>query len=135
MVSDQPQVLVRNYKARSQEQAAARFRADAEDLAVLGYRPTSQSWAPGSWGCGSFLVALLLAVIIIGILVFIYMLLVKPEGTLTVTYELRLGTSPASSSVPSGGLATDLAGLAELHQRGILTDDEFAAKKKQMLGL
>lgn len=34
--------------------------------------------------------ALLLCVIVIGILVFIYMLIVKPAGTLTVTYELRL---------------------------------------------
>jgi len=25
--------------------------------------------------------------------------------------------------------------LAELHTRGILTDDEFAAKKKQVLGI
>jgi hypothetical protein len=29
----------------------------------------------------------------------------------------------------------DLVRLAELHSRGILTDDEFAAKKKQVLGI
>jgi putative oligomerization/nucleic acid binding protein len=29
----------------------------------------------------------------------------------------------------------DLIRLADLHSRGILTDDEFAAKKKQVLGI
>ncbi|TMB62303.1 MAG: SHOCT domain-containing protein [Chloroflexi bacterium] len=29
----------------------------------------------------------------------------------------------------------DLVRLAELHSRGILTDQEFAAKKKQVLGI
>jgi hypothetical protein len=31
--------------------------------------------------------------------------------------------------------ATQLAQFAELHKQGVLTDDEFAAKKKQLLGL
>jgi hypothetical protein len=59
-------------------------------MANQGFYPTSQTWVPGSYGCGAFLLALLLCVILIGILVFIYMLIVKPAGTLTVTYELRL---------------------------------------------
>jgi len=29
----------------------------------------------------------------------------------------------------------DLVSLAELHGRGILTDEEFAAKKKRILGI
>src|SRR5204863_2293401 len=40
--------------------------------------------------------------------------------------------------VPARGGDTavdDLIRLAELHARGILTDDEFAAKKKQVLGI
>ena len=39
---------------------------------------------------------------------------------------------------PPGAQSTaidDLVRLAELHSRGILTDDEFAAKKKQVLGI
>ena len=58
-------------------------------MAAHGYVPTSQTWTPGEYGCGSFLVALLLCLLVIGILVFIYMLIVKPPGTLTVTYEYR----------------------------------------------
>jgi hypothetical protein len=81
-------VIVRTYKG-SQSGAAQAFQRDAERLAAQGYYPISQSWAPGSWGCGAFIVALLLALVLIGILIFIYMLLVKPAGTLTVTYELR----------------------------------------------
>jgi hypothetical protein len=43
----------------------------------------------GVMGCGAFLVALLLPIVLVGLLTIIYMLLVKPEGTLTVTYEHR----------------------------------------------
>jgi hypothetical protein len=82
-------VIVRTYKWSSQSGAAAAFQRDAAKLAKEGYFPTSQSWAQGSWGCGAFIVALILAFVLIGILIFIYMLLVKPAGTLTVTYELR----------------------------------------------
>ena len=89
MTTTQPQTIVRTYKAKSQQAAAAVFQADAATLAEQGYFPTSQSWAQGSWGCGAFLLALVLFLVLIGLLVFIYMLLVKPAGTLTVTYTLR----------------------------------------------
>jgi hypothetical protein len=82
-------VLVRTYRAKSQADAASVFQADAARLAAQGYYPVSQSWAEGSWGCGAFLLALVLAVVLIGILIFIYLLVVKPDGTLTVTYQRR----------------------------------------------
>lgn len=58
-------------------------------MAAQNYYPISQTWAPGAYGCLHFLLALFLSFIIIGIFIFIYMLIVKPDGTLTVTYELR----------------------------------------------
>jgi hypothetical protein len=82
------QAIVRTYKAR-QSKAIANFQRDAAMLATHGYVPTSQSWTPGAYGCSSFLGALLLCVVFIGIIVFIYMLIVKPPGTLTVSYEFR----------------------------------------------
>jgi predicted nucleic acid-binding Zn-ribbon protein len=91
------QVVVKTYKG-SQERASELFQADAAKMAADGYFPTSQSWAPGSYGCGSFIVALLLCVVFIGIIIFIYMLLVKPAGTLSVTYERR---SPQPAPVVS----------------------------------
>jgi len=66
-----------------------RFQADSIQMAADGYFPTSQSWAPGQWGFGAFIGALLLCVLLIGFIALIYMLIVKPDGTLTVTYELR----------------------------------------------
>lgn len=79
----------------------ALYQADAANMAAAGFFPISQSWAPGTYGCGAFLIALLLCVVLIGILVFIYMLIVKPDGTLTVTYEFRpiLVTSTNAVSV------------------------------------
>jgi hypothetical protein len=68
-------------------------------MAAVGYFPTSQSWAPGSYGCGAFLIALLLCVVFIGILVFVYMLIVKPDGTLSVTYELRALSYSSASAI------------------------------------
>ena len=82
------QIVVKTYKGRH-AQATAAFQADAAIMAAQGYVPLSQSWAEGAYGCGSFLVALILCVVLIGIVIFIYMLIVKPPGVLTVVYELR----------------------------------------------
>jgi hypothetical protein len=42
--------------------------------------------------------------------------------------------APAGQAGKSSGL-DDLEQLAKLHEEGILTDEEFTAKKKQILGL
>lgn len=70
------------------EKATQLFQEDAKEMALKNYKPTSQHYVQGSWGCGSFLIALLLCFLIIGVLIFFYMIIVKPEGTLSVTYEL-----------------------------------------------
>jgi hypothetical protein len=97
-LSSQQQVIIKTYKG-TQAQATAAFQADSAKMAAQGYYPTSQTWAPGSYGCGAFLLALLLCFVLIGIVVFIYMLIVKPDGTLTVTYELRSVISARATSV------------------------------------
>lgn len=84
---DYARMLGATIKERREKLHARQVDLAAAMFAAAGYVPVSQSWAPGSWGCGAFLVALLLAFVLVGILVFIYMLLVKPAGTLTVTYQ------------------------------------------------
>ena len=86
-------------RALDWNKATAAFKEDASVLALEGYFPTSQDWVPGSYGCGGFLLALALCVILIGLLVFVYMLIVKPPGRLNVTYELRQAV--VASDVPS----------------------------------
>jgi len=86
------ETIVRIYNG-NQRGAASAFKRDAKYMAKKGYYPVSQSYQPGSWGCFAFLVALALCFILIGIFVFIYMLIVKPGGTLSVTYEYRAGTT------------------------------------------
>ena len=86
--SNKQPVIIITYTG-SQAEATAAFQEDAIAMAARGYIPTSQTWTPGEYGCGSFLMALLLCVILIGFLVFVYMLIVKPPGTLTVNYTLR----------------------------------------------
>ena len=97
-MSAQSKVQVKTYKG-TQQQANDAFQRDVSSMAEKGYFPTAQSWAPGAYGCGAFLVALLLCLILIGILVFIYMLIVKPDGTLSVTYEFRSLPTPAREHV------------------------------------
>ena len=80
--------MVKTYTGR-QEEAARRFRIDAAKMAVRGYYPVSQSYQAGEWGCGAFVIALLLCIVIVGLFIFIYMLIVKPPGTLSVVYEYR----------------------------------------------
>lgn len=91
-------VIVKTYRG-SQNSAARKFQADAAKLAADGYVPTSQSWAAGSYGCFAFLIALLLCFVIIGILIFIFMLIVPPEGTLSVTYTLRQSGHAADAAI------------------------------------
>lgn len=83
--------FVRTYKG-SQSKATLAFQADAQRQAAAGYFPANQTWAPGSYGCGAFVLAALLAVVVIGLIAFIYMLIVKPPGVLTVTYQRAPGT-------------------------------------------
>lgn len=87
MESKQP-VIIKTYEGDENSSRRA-FENDAQIMQEKGYYPISQNYTPGSWGCGSFLIATLLLLILIGIIVFIYMLIVKPDGTLSVTYELR----------------------------------------------
>jgi hypothetical protein len=41
--------------------------------------------------------------------------------------------APAASAPPPAPLAEQLAGIAQLHAEGLLTDDEFAAAKRRVL--
>lgn len=81
------QTIVKTYEG-SQQKATNAYQDDAARMARQGYAPFSQVWLAGSYGCGAFVFAFLLCIILIGFLVFIYMLIVKPDGTLTVTYTL-----------------------------------------------
>jgi hypothetical protein len=41
----------------------------------------------------------------------------------------------APAAPPAPDMTTELTQLAQLHSQGILTDEEFAAKKQQILGI
>ena len=83
-----PPTVVRIYKG-NQASATSQYQKDAAYMAAEGYYPSSQVWASGTYGCGSFILAAVLCFLIIGIIIFIYMLIVKPDGSLTVTYQLN----------------------------------------------
>ena len=58
------------------------------------------------------------------------------KNTLQEHVDRRI--KPAGKALPAPGHhagVDDLLMLAELHRRGVLTDEEFAAKKKQILGI
>lgn len=55
-MDDQENVVVRTYSG-SQKRATAVFQEDVANMAASGYFPTTQSYAPGSYGSGAFLVA------------------------------------------------------------------------------
>jgi len=88
LIANKSQAIVKTYKG-DQTEATKLFQADSIEMAAKGYFPTAQTWAPGQWGAGAFIGALLLCLILVGVVALIYMLIVKPEGALTATYELR----------------------------------------------
>ncbi|AQQ01253.1 hypothetical protein B0W48_16645 [Pseudoalteromonas aliena] len=81
-------VIIKSYIGK-QDKANSLFQADSVKMAENNYYPKTQNWSQGQYGCGAFLIALALCLLFIGILIFIYMLIVKPDGTLSVTYELK----------------------------------------------
>jgi hypothetical protein len=95
-MESQQQIIVKNYKG-SQSNATAAFKQEASEMAAKNYFPTSQNWSPGSYSCGEFVFALLLCAVVIGVLVFIYMIIVKPDGILSVTYELKKIEPPTAA--------------------------------------
>ena len=147
--------LVLTYSGKQQLDANSRFAEDAHRLSQVGYEPTTQSWAAGQWGCGAWLFALAACILLIGILVFLYMLIVKPEGTLTVTYAFRgFGTKTAATAVadvqapesaPAGEpvvmpaapvaktLSERLFELSAAHGAGLLTDEEYERKREAII--
>ena len=136
-----PATIVRTYHGRQQADAVVAFQHDAAVAAEAGYFPVSQSWAPGQWGCGAFLLALVLSIFLIGILIFVYLLIVKPDGTLTVTYarrdvspQLAPGSGATSTdNLPPSALASRLEELDAAHRSGLLTDEEYASKRAEVL--
>ena len=104
------------------------FRDDASLLARDGYYPTSQTWVPGQRGWQAFAVAIAIAlfIVLVGNFVFIYMLIVKPDGTLTVTYELRAqqpASAPASDATLAARLTYDVpSDLPPIYVSGVAPD-------------
>lgn len=125
------------YKGSPQD-AAAQFQRDAAAAAADGYYPVSQQYTPGSWGCAAFLVALLLCIVLIGILIFIYLIIVKPAGMLVVVYEYRPPESapplpPEAQPRPMPDPTAALSSLADMRDKGLITAEEYEAKKKDLL--
>ena len=89
VLADASAILVEAYKGKQRE-ATACFQAHSIVMAAEGYLPTWQSWAPGEWAREAYIVAVLLIFLFgIGILILGYLLIVEPDGTLTVAYERR----------------------------------------------
>lgn len=63
------------------------FNRERLNVEKEGWHPIHQEYIEGRWGCAAFIFAAILCFVLIGILIFIYMLIVKPKGRLVVTYE------------------------------------------------
>jgi len=71
-------------------------------LASHHWFAVSQTYVPGSWGTGAWVLAFLSLIFLVGIIVLVYMLAAKPAGALVVVYEYRsLTPAPADTAVPA----------------------------------
>ena len=73
-------------KATTREEAETALSAADSNLRSKGYRLERDEWTPGAWSGGDFFLALLACLLLVGILIFIYMAVVKPKGTMNRTY-------------------------------------------------
>jgi len=126
--------VVRSYRGR-QQAATGKYQADAVALARYGYRPVSQSWAPGQYRPADFIGAVFLCLFLIGFLIFVAMVLVKPAGTLTVTYGLLEPSALLGSAAQQGSLGLNgaLVQLAQARDAGLVSQQEFDAKRSEVL--
>lgn len=79
--------LIKTYTG-SETTAIVAFERDYSVLKTKGYYPISQSYQQGQWGIGAFIFSVLLCLILIGVIALVYMMVVKPDGTLTVRYKM-----------------------------------------------
>lgn len=79
--------LVRAYRGREQADVIAAYVSDAGDLTARGYEPVAQSWGDGQWSGAFVLLTLILCLFAIGFLFLAYILAIRPDGTLLVTYR------------------------------------------------
>jgi hypothetical protein len=145
-VAEDRATFTRTYAAPNPAEASRAFTADAEVLLKRGYRPASQFWVDPDRSTatalrvGAVLVGLVsllflpVPMVTILLLAFAAVLFIMGEaavgkGSLNVTYE-RLGDAAAE---PGDELVVDarrrLLGLAQLRDEGLITADEFEAKR------
>ncbi len=82
------EIIVKSYRGDTAK-ANQLFMNDSVHMGAQGYTPIAQTYAEGTYSCLEFGLALLACFILIGFVIFVYMLIVKPPGTLTVTYKLK----------------------------------------------
>jgi Flp pilus assembly protein TadB len=87
VAASRPTSFILTYRGHHGD-AARDFAAEARAFDDMGYLPVSLSWAAGEWSLSAFVAAILLVFFYIGVLVLLYMLIIKPSGTLMVVYAV-----------------------------------------------
>ena len=133
-----PPVLSRTYEGTANTIRQLR-EVDAEALAARGYYPTSEVWIAQRRGWVTWLIAVLLILVLVGLLIVIYYF-ANPTGVLTVTYTRRVetpGTAAARQPAPASASADDvqssLKALGQLREAGVITDAEYDTKRRDVL--
>jgi hypothetical protein len=159
-VEDGP-TITRSYPAEGPADASRAFIEDAERLSARGYRPASQFWADPDRSSatairvGGVIVALVSLLFLPAPMITILLLLFAAalffiggasvgDGALTVAYE-RVADAAAETQAPStdpsaqppadvaDGAKRRLLELAQLRDEGLITPDEYAAKRAGIL--
>jgi hypothetical protein len=82
-------IYIRGYEGGKYEELIEAFHRDASLLLDQGYEPAGQHYIEGQWGFVMAFVATVTIPLLIGIVVWAYLLVKRPIGTLTVTYVHR----------------------------------------------
>ena len=59
----------------------------------------------------------------------------SPGWVVTLQQQAAAAAPPPASAAAEPDVSAELTQLAQLHEQGILTDEEFSAKKAQILGI
>jgi hypothetical protein len=141
-------MITRTYKAKTQAKAAQKMQAEG---GPSGHILAGQSWAPGGRSCAAqgfvvlgilFLIAGIFAfplLILAAICLVIGLVSGRANGELTVTWvpepiPPQVQSAPAAQPPPAPtSIEARLAAVERLRESGMLTDEEYAAKRAAIL--
>lgn len=94
-------IFIRGYRGKAYEDTIESYYRDSVLLHLQGYEPAGQHYVEGRWSVAMAVIATVLIPFLVGVIMWLFMLVTRPTGTLTVTYLRPMATQESPAASPS----------------------------------